>query len=164
MSYHPHGDTVEIVGVNSPTIGRSCEEDHICGEVVIEDVVLRLRKVQVRMNQQEQSAIAAFWVSDGIDCCRIGYLPKAYVKNWKQYDGALVQVVEVYSGDSDSPMKHQKFHRNHGLAMAVIISSAEPCCPVTKKEKTNTPTLKSPNGKGVANDTVGTKEVNETPD
>ena len=54
------------------------------------------------MNQQEQSAIAAFWVSDGIDCCHIGYLPKVYVKNWKQYDGALVQVVEVYSGDSDS--------------------------------------------------------------
>ena len=29
MSYHPHGDTVEIVGVNSPTNGRSCEEHHI---------------------------------------------------------------------------------------------------------------------------------------
>ena len=61
-------------------------------------------------------------------------------------------------------MKRQKFHRNHGLAMAVTISSAEPCCPVAKKQKTKTPTLKSPNGKGVANKTVGTKEVNETPD
>ena len=131
---------------------------------MIEDVVLRLRKVQVQMNQQELSAIAAFWVSNGIDCCCIGYLPKADVKNWKQYDGALVHVVEVYSGDSDSPTKCQKFHRNHGLAVAVIISSAEPCCPVAKKQKTNTPTLKLPNGKGVANDTVGTKEVNETPD
>ena len=164
MSYHPCGDTVEIVGVNSSTNGRSCEEHPICGVVVIEDVVLCLRKVQVLMNQQEQSVIAAFWVSDGIDCCCVGYLPKVYVKNWKQYDGALVQVVEVYSGDSDSPTKHQKFHRNHGLAVAVIISSAEPCCPVTKKQKTNTPTLKSPNGKGVANKTVGTKEVTETPD
>ena len=112
----------------------------------------------------EQSAISAFWVSDGIDRCCVGYLPKAYVKNWKQYDGALVQVVEVYSGDSDSPMKHQKFHRNYGLAVAVIISSAEPCCPIAKKQKTNTPTFKSPNGKGVANKTVGTKEVNETCD
>ena len=90
---------------------------------LIEDVVLHLRRVQVLINQQEQSAIAAFWVSDGIDHCCIGYLPKVYVKNWKQYDGALVQVVEVYSGDSDSPMKHQKFHRNHGLAVGVIISS-----------------------------------------
>ena len=116
------------------------------------------------MNQQEQSAIAAFCVSDGIDHCRIGYLPKAYVKNWKQYDGALVQFIEVYSGDSDSPTKCQKFHRDHGLAVAVIISSAEPCCPVAKKPKMNTPTLKSPNGKGVANKTVGTKEVIKIPD
>ena len=56
-------------------------------------------------------------------------------------------------------MKHQKFHRNHGLAVAVIISPTEPCCPVAKKQKPNSPTLKSPNGKGVANKTVGTKEV-----
>ena len=83
---------------------------------------------------------------------------------WKQYDGALVQVVEVYSGDRDSPTKCQKFHRNHGLAVAVIISSAEPCSPVTKKQKTNTPTLKLPNGKDVANKTVGTKEVIKIPD
>ena len=150
--------------MNSPTNGRSCEEHCICGEVVIEDVVLRLRKVQVQINQQEQSAIAAFWVSDGIDRCRIGYLPKAYVKNWKQYDGALVQVIEIYSAESDSPTKHQKFHRNHGLAMAVVISSAEPCSPVTKKQNTNSPTSKLPNGKGVANKTVGTKEVIKIPD
>ena len=48
--------------------------------------------------------------------------------------------------------------------MAVIISSAEPYSPVAKKQKTNTPTLKSPNGKGVANKTVGTKEVIKIPD
>ena len=164
MSYHPGGDTVEIVGVSSPTNRQSCEEHRICGEVVIEDVVLRLRKVQVLMNQQEQSVIAAFWVLDGIDCCCVGYLPKAYVKNWKQYDGALVQVGEVYSGDGDSPTKRQKFHRNHGLAVAVIISSTEPCCPVAKKQNPTPPTLESPNGKGVATKTVGTKEVNETSD
>ena len=135
MSYHPRGDTVEIVGVNSPTNGQSCEEHPICVEVVIEDVVLNLRKVQALINQQEQSAIAAFWVSDGIDHCLVGYLPKAYVKNWKQYDGALVQVVEVYSEDSDSHTKCQKFHRNHGLVVGVIISSPEPCCPLAKKKK-----------------------------
>ena len=60
MSYHPRGDTVEIVGVSSPINRQSCEEHPICGEVVIEDVVLHLRKVQVLMNQQEQSAICSF--------------------------------------------------------------------------------------------------------
>ena len=164
MSYHPCGDTVEIIGVNSPTNRQSCEEHPICGEVVIEDVVLHLRKVQVLINQQEESAVVASWVLDGIDHCHVGYLPKAYVKNWKQYEGALVQVVEVYSGDSDSPTKCQKFHRNHGLAVGVIISSPEPCCPLTKKQKTTTPTLKSPNSKVAANMTVGNKKVTDTPD
>ena len=164
MSYHPRGDTVQIVSVNSPTNGRSCEEHRICGEVVIEDVVLRLRKVQVQINQQEQSAIAAFWVSDGIDRCHVGYLPRAYVKNWRQYDGALVQVIEVYSAESDSPTRRQKFHRNHGLAIAVVISSAEPSSPVANKQKTSSPTSKLPNGKGVANKTVETKEAIEMPD
>ena len=123
-----------------------------------------LRKVQVLIKQQEESAVVAFCVSDGIDRCHIEYLPKVYVKNWQQYEGALVQVVEVYSGDSDSPMKHQKFLRNHGLAVGVIISFPEPCCPVAKKQKTTTPTLKSPNGKVAANMTVGNKKVTDTPD
>ena len=127
-------------------------------------MVLCLRKIQVLINQQEESPVVAFWVLDGIDRCCIGYLPKVYVKNWKQYEGALVQVVEVYSGDSDSPMKLQKFHRNHGLAVGVIISSPEPCCPLTKKQKTTTPTLKLPNGKVAANMTVGNKKVTDTPD
>ena len=121
--------------MNSPTNGQSCEEHPICGEVVIEDVDLHLRKVQVLINQQEESAVVAFLVLDGIDHCHIGYLYKAYVENWKQYEGALVQVVEVYSGDSDSPTKCQKFHRNHGLAVGVTISSPEPCCPLAKKQK-----------------------------
>ena len=127
-------------------------------------MVLHLRKVQVLITQQEESAVVAFWVSGRIDCCCIGHLPKAYVKNWKQYEGALVQVVEVYSGDSDSPMKHQKFHRNHGLAVGVIISSPEPCCPLAKKQKTTTPTMKLPNGKVAANISVGNKKVTDTPD
>ena len=87
-----------------------------------------------------------------------------YVKNWKQYDGAVVVVVYIYSGDSDSPTKCQKFHRNHGLAVGVMISSPEPCCPVAKKQKTTTPTLILPNGKGVAIKAVEIKKVNETPD
>ena len=61
-------------------------------------------------------------------------------------------------------MKHQKFHRNHGLAVGVKISSPEPGCPVTKKQKSTTSTLKSLKGKGVANKAVGNKKVNETPD
>ncbi len=72
MPFHPTGITVEIVGTESNTQGRSCEEHDICGSVMAEDVVVRFRKVQILVNGKEESSIAAYHVSDGIDRCRVG--------------------------------------------------------------------------------------------
>jgi hypothetical protein len=41
MSYHTTGITVEIVGTESSTQGRSCDEDSICGSVLEESFVVR---------------------------------------------------------------------------------------------------------------------------
>ena len=75
MSHHPWGQTVEIFGIKSPTNGCCCEEHTICGAVLTEDCVVRFRKVQVIVNEKEESAIAAFWVSDGVDRCCVSFLP-----------------------------------------------------------------------------------------
>ena len=75
MSIHLLGQTVEIFGIDSPTNGRSCQEHRICGHVLQEDVVVRFRKVQVLIKEKEESVITAFWVSNGIDQCHVGYLP-----------------------------------------------------------------------------------------
>ena len=131
---------------------------------MIEDVVHHFTNVQVLINQHDRVQLQFFGSWMGLIAATLDTFPRYMSRFWKQYDGALVQVVEVYSGDSDSPTKCQKFHRNHGLAVGLIISSLEPCCPVTKKQKTTTSTLKSTNDKGVANWTVGSKKVNETPD
>ena len=79
MSHHPWGQTVKILGIILPQNGRSCEEHPICGRVLQEDSVVHFRKVQVLIDGKEESMIAAFWVSDGIDRCRAGYLPKYHV-------------------------------------------------------------------------------------
>lgn len=121
--HHPTGITVDIVGTNTNTQGRSCEEHDICGSVMAEDVVVRLRKVQIIVNGKEDSAIAAYLVSDGIDRCRVGFLPRHLVKHWKQYDGVLAQVIDVYSKDSASPTSRRKFHHNKGFCVAAIISA-----------------------------------------
>ena len=71
MTSHPSGLTVEIVGTNLASQGRQCEEHDICGSIVAEDIVIRLRRVQVIVNGKEESAIGAFHVLDGIDCCQI---------------------------------------------------------------------------------------------
>ena len=143
MSIHPLGQTIEIFGIDSPTNGRSCEEHRICGHVLQEDVVVRFRKVQVLIKEKEESAIAAFWVSDGIDRCRVGYLPRHHVKHWKRLEGCLAQIIEVYGEDADSPTKHQKHHCNSGVAVAALISGpflAQPEIPSTpsKKRKSQT--------------------------
>ena len=123
MSFHPTGITVEIVGTQSNTQGRSCEEHDICGSVMAEDVVVRLRKVQVVIDGKEESAIAAYHVSDGIDRCRVGFLQRHLLKHWKQYDGVLAQVIDVYSKDCESLTNRRKFHRNKGCCVAAIISA-----------------------------------------
>jgi hypothetical protein len=123
MSFHPTGITVDIVGTESNTQGRSCEEHDICGSVLAVDVVVRFRKVQVIVDGKEESAISANLVSDGIDQCRVGFLPRHLLKHCKQYDGVLAQVIEVYSKDSASPTRRRKFHRNKGCCVASIISS-----------------------------------------
>ena len=105
MSHHPWGRTVEIFGIQSPQNGHSCKEHPICGRVLQEDLVVRFRKVQVLIEGKKESAIAAFWVSDGVDRCRVGYLPKYHVTHWKSLEGALAQITEIYTEDSNSPTK-----------------------------------------------------------
>ena len=53
MSSHPSGITVEIVGTESSTTGRSCDEHDVCGSVLTEDVVVCFHKVQVIVDGKE---------------------------------------------------------------------------------------------------------------
>ena len=126
MSSHLLGEIVEIVGINSNTNGCSCEEHHTCGCVLEEDSLVRLRKRQVYINGHEQSAVGVYWVSDGVDRCLVGYLHHHQVKHLNKLEGALCQVTEVYSDNSDSPTKWHKHKKNFGCAIVAIVSSTEP--------------------------------------
>jgi hypothetical protein len=122
--YHPTGITVEIVGIEANSNGRSCYQHDVCGTLVEEDVVLRLRKVQILNSLgREEPAIAAYHVSDGIDQCRVGFLQRHFVAHArKTFDGVLAQVTEVYSVGSDSPIKRKKWRHNMGCCLAALIS------------------------------------------
>jgi hypothetical protein len=72
----------------------------------------------------EESALAVYWISDGIDRCRVGFLPRHLLKQWQQYDGRIAQVVELYRG-SDSPTKKRKNVRNCGCCEAVLIDNRD---------------------------------------
>ena len=72
--------------------------------------------------REEEAAIAAYWVTDGIDSCRVGFLARHYIKHQELYNGQLAQVVAIYTESDDSPTKKRKYHRNKGCCRAIIIS------------------------------------------
>ena len=122
---HPSGIVVEIVGTEMSCQGRSCEEHEICGEVLKEDVVVRLRKIQLMVEGKEETAIAAIWVTDGIDRCRVGFVPRHMVRHAARYDGALAQVTHVFSDNPEicDTTERRMFFKNKGYCRAAIIST-----------------------------------------
>ncbi len=115
---------VEIVGLQMSCRGRSCEEHELCGdEVLKEEVVVCLRTVQLVVDGKEEKAIEVVWVTEGMDRCRVGFLPRHMVRHAACYNGALAQVTRVFNGnlaDCDS-FEHRAYHIHHGFTKAVII-------------------------------------------
>ncbi len=58
--FHPTSVVVEIIGLDVGDRGRSCKEHSKCGEVMAEDMVVCLRKVQIQVEGREETAIAAY--------------------------------------------------------------------------------------------------------
>jgi hypothetical protein len=114
-TFHPTGVVVEIVGTEVGDQGRSCEEHpNNCGEVLAEDMVVRPWKVQIQIEGREETAVAAYWVTDGVDRCHVGFLPRHMVKQARCYDGALAQVTRVFNADPTccDTAECRAFHKN----------------------------------------------------
>ncbi len=94
ISRYPPGIIVQIVGTEVGTNGRSCEEHTVCGSVLKEDMVVRLWRVQILVEDHEKTAIACIWVTDGINCCRVVFLICHMVAHAMRYDGAPAQVMQ----------------------------------------------------------------------
>jgi hypothetical protein len=66
--FHPTGIIIEIVGLNASDRGRSCKEHAVCGTEALKiDSVVRFRAEQINVNGTEETAMAVYWVTDGID-------------------------------------------------------------------------------------------------
>ena len=122
---HPDGIVVEIVGTTVSCQGRHCEEHEVCGVVLKEDVVVRLRKMQLMVEGKEETVIAVIWVTDGVDRCRVGFLPRHMVYHAARYDGALAQITRVLSDDAATcdSAERRMFHKNKGFCLAAVITS-----------------------------------------
>ncbi len=97
----------------------------MCGSVLEGDMVVRLRKVQVLVEGREETAIASYWVTYGIDRCQVGFLMRHMVVHAQCYDGALAQVTKVFSADDFECNREERhlFYLKKGCCQATIISS-----------------------------------------
>ena len=102
--------------------GRSCEEHESCGSVLRVDTLVQFRSVQIWCNGQEETALAAYWVMDGIHQCQVGFLQCHLLKHKAACNGKLAQIVE-FVADSDSPADRAKLHWCYGLCRAVLVEA-----------------------------------------
>ena len=122
MSFrHPSGITVDVYGIAEPSRGRSCEHHEHCGSVVQIDTVLRFRAIQIiNSKDEEETAMAAYWVTDGYDRCRVGFLPRYCLKHKIDFDGKLAQVSSLLSESANKAERNKSF-RNRGVAVTSLI-------------------------------------------
>ena len=124
--FHPTSIIIEIVGLNAADHGRSCKEHTVCGAEALKiDSVVRFRAEQINVNGTEETALAAYWVTDGVDCCKVGFLPRHLIKHKDNYDGKTAQIVE-FLDTSTCPSARAKSLRNCGIARAAILEGPVP--------------------------------------
>ena len=122
---HHTGMSVDIVGIEEGSTGRSCEEHSACGCILGEGSVVRIRRIQIMVDGHEESALGVFWIDDGIDRCLVRFLCRHLVKrHWATYDGRIAQVVEMLK-ESGSSTKRQKSHKNGGCCRGVLIDTIQ---------------------------------------
>jgi hypothetical protein len=70
----------------------------------------------------EETTIAAYWVTDWIDRCTVGFLPRHLVRRAHFYSGRLVQVVEMLA-DSENSCQRRYSRHYLGACKAVMIDA-----------------------------------------
>jgi hypothetical protein len=101
-------------------------------------MVVRFRAIQIAVEGKEESAIAVYWVTDGIDRCLVAFLRRHLIKSKEEYDGKLAQVTEMLGG-SDSKEERAKYHRFRGMCRATVINMEIAIPRSASKKKRATP-------------------------
>ena len=121
---HPTGIVVAIVGTEETSQERTCDDGKTaCGSLLVTDSLVRFCQVQVLVDDVEETALAVYLVSEGIDRYRVGFLQRFLVKHKKKYDGRLAQITEILRSHSESPSDRHKYHRNKGCCHAVLLET-----------------------------------------
>ena len=118
---------LEIIGLHSPTNGRSCTLHQCCGDHLQVDDIVCLKKTVVTVDGKTEEAIKCVLLLQGREACTIGFIPRVHMKSYKimsYVNTHAAQIVELYD-DSDNSDKRKKSQRNLGMAAAVFLDDIE---------------------------------------
>ena len=87
------------------------------------DSLVRFHQVQVLVDDVEETALAVYLVSEGVDGYWVGFLRRFLVKHKKKYDGQLAQITDILGSESESPLDRHKYHCNKGCCHAVLLKT-----------------------------------------
>ena len=62
-----------------------------------------LFQVQIKDAGKEETALAVYWVIEGVDRCRVDFVPWHLIKHMGKHNGVSMQVTDVYSAVDDKP-------------------------------------------------------------
>jgi hypothetical protein len=85
----------EIVGLFSNTNGRSCESHSVSGTHALPGDLVRFKCVIADLDGALQEAITCHRIRDGVESCRIGFLPRNLAaRSKKKFDKKYGQILQ----------------------------------------------------------------------
>jgi hypothetical protein len=114
--------SLEIVGLNSATSGRSCNIHEICGDHLRQGDVCRLLFCNIMIQNVATEAIKVVKVVNGLDACMVGFVPRSFQSMERIYShvGQLIIIDEIYK-ESANPYKQRLDKNNRGMASASLV-------------------------------------------
>jgi hypothetical protein len=118
---------VDIVGLDSESLGRSCTQHLCCGHSLKEnDILFCTWQIQLIENstlgEPEEVEQVYKVAEDGLAYCHVGYLPKRLFCKYgpKQFDQLFVRVLKDYR-ISDNSHEQSRSHHFYGMALGKTI-------------------------------------------
>jgi hypothetical protein len=114
--------SIEIVGLNSSTNGRSCVQHSVCGNHLEKGDLVRLIPVVLDIEGRLENAVKCVKIAGGTETCTVGFIPRVSVgsQKVKAHYGKCAQILDVYL-TSENSYKRRLWHQNHGMASAVFL-------------------------------------------
>ena len=109
----------EIVGLNSSSNGRACEQHVCCGRGVRVSDVMKLKLGVVTLDDGSvETVIKGILIKDGMETCMVSFLPRHVAVSERKRGllvGKFAQIIELYDL-SKSASKKMKCTWNQGMA------------------------------------------------